>query len=197
MNATTSMNQSTSADPRTDWYAAGDAPELVEFGPVRALSVSGQGEPGGPEYCSAVQALYAVTGAAGLVPSPLEGRWWVEDARPWLTVPRAEWRWHLMLRLPDDTDSGRVDAAQEAVRQGMPAAYRVQYVTFTPGRCVQVMHHGSYADEPATLARMDALMEAEGLQRSGPHHEVYLSDPNVTDPAKMHTILRQPVRAGR
>ncbi len=34
----------------------------------------------------------------------------------------------------------------------------------------------------------------EGLVVNGLHHEVYLSDPAETDPEKMRTILRQPVR---
>ncbi|MEV0660210.1 GyrI-like domain-containing protein [Actinomadura luteofluorescens] len=64
----------------------------------------------------------------------------------------------------------------------------------TDGRCVQVLHRGPYADEPASLARMDALMEAEGLVRHGLHHEVYLSDPREEDPAKTRTTLRRPFR---
>ncbi len=37
-------------------------------------------------------------------------------------------------------------------------------------------------------------MEDEGLVVNGLHHEVYLSDTRETDPEKMRTILRQPVR---
>ena len=84
--------------------------------------------------------------------------------------------------------------AREDVRAKVPAAARVQHVGYAGGRCVQVMHHGAYADEPASLARMYALMEAEGVVPNGLHHEIYLSDTRETDPGKMRTILRQPVR---
>lgn len=75
-----------------------------------------------------------------------------------------------------------------------PAAARVQLVTFTEGQCVQVLHRGAYADEPKTLALMEAFMERSVLVMNGLHHEIYLSDVQETDPAQMRTILRHPVR---
>lgn len=174
------------------WYEAADSPELVEHGAVSGLAVTGRGEPGGVAYNESVGALYAVMGALGAPMVPLEGRWWVEDDRSPFDVPRDQWWWHLFLRLPDDVTS--VDQAREDVRSQVPAAARVQYVTYAEGRCVQVLHHGAYSDEPASLARMYALMTAEGLAPNGLHHEIYLSDPSEPDPEKMRTILRQPVR---
>ncbi|WUH99207.1 GyrI-like domain-containing protein [Spirillospora sp. NBC_00431] len=174
------------------WYEAAEEPELVEHGSVSGLAVTGRGEPGGVAYGESVGALYAVMGALGAPMVPLEGRWWVEDERSPFDVPRDQWWWHLFLRLPDDT--GSVDQAREEVRSKMPAAARVQHVTFTEGRCVQLLHRGAYADEPASLARMYALMNDEGLVPNGLHHEIYLSDTRETDPEKMRTILRQPVR---
>ncbi|MCO5991158.1 GyrI-like domain-containing protein [Actinoallomurus spadix] len=182
-------------------YIAADEPELVEFGPARGLSVSGQGEPGGAAYNTCAGALYAVAGSLCGVAArngrafdlpPLEGRWWVEDERSPFDVPREEWHWHLFLRLPDTVEDAWYDEARQAAPH--PAAPRVQLVTYTEGRCVQVLHRGAYADEPRTLARMDAYLEQEGLTGNGLHHEVYLSDVRETDPEKMRTILRMPVR---
>jgi hypothetical protein len=152
------------------------------------------GEPGGAEHMTAIQALYAVAAPllAGALPA-LEGRWWVEDDRPPLTVPRSQWRWHLFLRLPESVQPGRVDEARQAT--GLTSAARVQVVMFTEGMCVQAMHHGSYDGEPETLARMDQFVAGQGLMNNGLHHEIYLSDVAETDTAKMRTILRQPVRA--
>ncbi|MFB4300491.1 GyrI-like domain-containing protein [Actinomadura sp. NTSP31] len=174
------------------WYEAAEKPEIAEFGPVSGLAVTGRGEPGGAAYGASVGALYAVMGALGAPMVPLEGRWWVEDERSPFEVPRDEWWWHLFLRLPAGADG--VGEAVEQVRPGVPAAARVQHVTFAEGRCVQMLHRGPYADEPASLAEMAALMAAEGLAVNGLHHEIYLSDPNEPDQAKARTILRQPVR---
>lgn len=64
------------------------------------------------------------------------------------------------------------------------------------GRCVQTLHLGSFDDEADVLARMHhEFIPANGLQRAGTHHEIYLSDLRRTAPEKLRTILRQPVRA--
>ena len=127
----------------------------------------------------------------------MEGRWWVEDDRPPFQVPRTEWCWQLFLRLPDELPAPLADQAREFARNSTKSAPRVQLVTFTEGRCVQAMHNGPYSQEPQTLAKMEDLMSDSDLEPNGLHHEIYLSDLTETDPAKMHTILRQPVRKGR
>lgn len=70
----------------------------------------------------------------------------------------------------------------------------MQLVTITEGRCVQAMHTGPYAEEPKTLAAMDELKTAAGLEANGLHHETDLTDVATTELAKPRTILRQPVR---
>jgi hypothetical protein len=183
-----------------NWYSASDAPELATFGTVRVLAVNGRGAPGGPEYGQCVRALYAVagvlTGLSGGFPMPcLEGRWWVEEPGPALEVPRERWHWQLLLRLPDTLDAALADRAREGARGTAIGVDRIQLVTFTEGECVQIMHRGPYADEPASLARMDEFMRAKGLVPAGLHHEIYLSDVAESDPSVMRTVLRQPVRA--
>lgn len=188
------------------WYTAADEPELVEFGTVHGLGLPGRGEPGGPAHLESIHTLFAVAStlvdlaAKASMPfdlQPMEGRWWVEDDRRPFEVPRSEWCWQLFMRLPDDLAAPLVDHAREIVSHSNRAAPRVQLVTFTEGRCVQAMHNGPYAEEPETLAKLDGLMSASKLEPNGLHHEIYLSDVNETDPAKMHTILRQPVRQRR
>ncbi|MGV9305937.1 GyrI-like domain-containing protein [Nonomuraea sp. NPDC003727] len=167
----------------------------TSYGPVTALTVTGLGEPGGPEYGAAVTALYTVAGAMNAAVGPMEGRWWVEDSRPPLTVPRAEWRWHLHLPLPQAPEPGAMEAAREAARPSGAAVDRVQVVTFTEGECVEFLHEGPFSEEHLTLAAMEEYMKEHGLVHNGPHHEVYLSDPQEQDPAKLRTLLRQPVRS--
>lgn len=74
-------------------------PTITTHGPVTCLSVTGQGEPGGAEYLSAIGALFTVAGPLGGPAGPLQGLWWAEDdTRPALEVPRELWRWHLLLQ---------------------------------------------------------------------------------------------------
>ena len=62
------------------------------------------------------------------------------------------------------------------------------------GACVQVLHVGPYAEEPETVRKMQVLMKENGLTPCGFHHEIYLGDPRRPAPARLRTILRQPVR---
>lgn len=61
------------------------------------------------------------------------------------------------------------------------------------GLCVQIMHIGPYADEPVTVAKMDAFAVAKGYRMAGLHHEIYLGDPRRAAPDKLKTVLRHPV----
>jgi len=62
------------------------------------------------------------------------------------------------------------------------------------GKCVQILHIGSYSTEPESLAKMRKLMEEKNFVENGLHHEIYLSDPRRVPEEKWKTILRQPVK---
>ena len=68
------------------------------------------------------------------------------------------------------------------------------------GLCVQMLHVGSYDDEPATVAAMDAFLQENGyvndFGETRLHHEIYLSDPRKTPPEKRRTVIRHPVKKG-
>jgi hypothetical protein len=55
------------------------------------------------------------------------------------------------------------------------------------------MHIGPYSEERPTIERLHAFIAAQGLRTRGAHHEIYLGDPRRGDPAKLKTVLRQPV----
>jgi hypothetical protein len=81
-------------------------------------------------------------------------------------------------------------------KKKFPELERVRLAWLREGRAAQVMHLGPYADEAPTIARLHAFI-AEAGETANPlvqkHHEIYLSDANRTAPARMKTILRQPV----
>ena len=66
------------------------------------------------------------------------------------------------------------------------------------GLCVQILHTGSFDDEPASVALMDAYLAEHGyaadLTDTRLHHEIYLSDPRKTPPEKRKTVIRHPIR---
>ena len=93
----------------------------------------------------------------------------------------------------------QVVARQVAARKGdAPGLDALRLETFDEGLAVHTLHVGSYDDEAPVLAAMhDVFIPARGLQMTGRHHEVYLSDPRRTAPDRLRTILRQPVARSR
>lgn len=180
----------------------------VDLPPCPCLMVDGTGAPGGADYVAALEALYPAAYAIkffskqGLgrdyVVPPLEGLWWAEDHAAY-TQPdrREEWRWTLLLMLPDWIDDKHVAqalAGLAAKKPGLNLA-RVRRAVLAEGRCLQHLHLGPFAAEAPKLAELHhTIMPQRGLTFAGHHHEVYLSDPRRTAPENLRTILRQPVK---
>lgn len=67
----------------------------------------------------------------------------------------------------------------------------MKFETLEDGLCVQMMHIGSYDDEPASFQLMEQFCEEENLTRIDlTHKEIYISDPRKTAPEKLKTVLR-------
>lgn len=184
---------------------------VVDVPPLQYLMVDGHGDPNsGDQYAAAVAALYPMAytlkfaskdlGRDYVVP-PLEALWWSDDMAAFTTSrDKSRWDWTAMIMAPDWITHEMFGAAVETVaRRSQPAALdQVRLEVLHEGRCVQTLHVGPYDDEAAVLATMhDQFIPAEGLEMAGRHHEIYLSDPRRVTPARLRTILRQPVRQRR
>ena len=78
-----------------------------------------------------------------------------------------------------------------------PVLSKLRLEHFEEGLCVQMMHVGPYATEPATIDRMRVFAlengYRDGVGPNGKHHEIYLGDPRKADTAKLKTVLRHPI----
>ena len=187
------------------YFTAKTIPQISEFPKLSYLAIEGRGEPAGKAFTEAVQALYPLAyGIKGLCKkegkdfavAKLEGLWWVKSDKPALEVPRAEWYWKLLIRLPDFVTSEIVDEAKREVmkKKGIELVKELKFEKITEGKCIQVLHTGPYSTEPETIEKMRKMMKENKLTENGYHHEIYLSDPRKPPPQKMKTILRQPVK---
>ena len=197
---------------RRDLYAPSAKDfSLLDVPPMRYLAVDGSGDPNSSaEYAAAVEALYAVAYTVkaqsrtalerDFVVPPLEGLWWADDLSAFIRRDKSAWHWTMLIALPDWVNDDLVTAAQTTARnkKHLPAIEAVAVRTLNEGRSVQILHVGSYDDEGPTLERLHGTYQpANGLEPSGHHHEIYLSDPRRTQPARLKTILRQPVKPVR
>ena len=179
---------------------------VVEVPELSFLVVDGHGDPNvSPDYAEAVEALFSLSYAVRAVAKselgrvhtvgPLEGLWSAEDPRAFVDRVKSAWDWTLMISQPSWITPGIVGAGMErAARKPRPGLDRVRFEAYAEGTSVQILHVGSYDSEAPVLARLhDEYLPEHGLTFNGRHHEIYLSDARRTEPAKLRTILRQPV----
>jgi hypothetical protein len=181
---------------------------VVNVPPLTYLMVDGEGDPNKSKaFEQAVEALYSLSytlkfslkkspRAIDYGVMPLEGLWWADDPRVFMQTDKSAWKWTAMILQPEFISRRNVDAAFEEVRKKKnPAALeRVRFETLDEGECVQTLYFGPFSEEGPTIQRMHDAIHAAGKKIHGKHHEIYLSDPRRTVPAKLRTILRQPMR---
>jgi hypothetical protein len=163
------------------------------------------GPGGSPVFTDRLAALYAIAFTVKMASkraardygvSKLEAQWWVRPGVIFMEEPPANWHWRLLIRTPDFIGKAEVTrAGKELSGRGKSSLVQeVELIRLAEGRAVQMLHVGPYTDEQESLARMGELAEANGFRFHGEHHEIYLSDPRRVAPARLRTILRQPVR---
>lgn len=175
----------------------------------RFVMIDGDGPAGETAFAPRMPGLYATAwtlrfalkkrGAITKV-GPLEGLWWTSDGSKDLDAilgdDRGTWSWTLLIALPGEAAPDELEAALAAGRSKLVSPFRdsLRIEPFEEGAVAQVLHLGPYAAERPTIERLHAAIAAAGFRPRGRHHEIYLGDPRRGDPARVRTLLRQPVR---
>ncbi|MFF4236152.1 GyrI-like domain-containing protein [Actinomadura geliboluensis] len=180
---------------------------LVDVPAQRFIAVDGSGDPNtSADYARAVEALYTVaytikfaskrTLDRDFVVGPLEGLWWSDRPEVFTARDKDAWQWRMLISQPDWITEDFIDDAKQTAltKKGLPTIADVRYERMHEGLCAQVLHIGPYDDEGPILAELHGeYLAANNLRMTGHHHEVYLGDPRRSAPAKLRTVLRQPV----
>jgi len=191
-------------------------PEILEVPKLLFAMIDGAIEKGkepgnSPGFQEATQALYSIsytlkfmlkkrkTNPIDYPVMALEGLWWVEDGFFDIMV-KDNWFYTLMILQPDVVTNDVFAEGLEQVRKkkgdsSMLSKSRLAH--FEEGLCVQIMHIGPYATEPASIDRMRSFALENGYRDNvgpnGKHHEIYLGDPRKAAPEKLKTVLRHPL----
>ena len=191
-------------------YLPKDKPELLKVPAFNFFVIEGRGNPNGPAFSEDVGALYSLaygvkmSPKAGIAPAgyaeytvyPLEGVWDItEEAKKDFkgSLDKNSLVYLLAIRQPDFVTEEFATMIIDRARKKNPSPLfdKTRFERFEEGLCVQMMHIGSYDDEPASFAKMEEFAASQGLARvSRRHRELYLSDPKRTAPEKLKTVLR-------
>ena len=185
------------------------AKEVVEVAvpTLNYLMIDGEGDPNTSQaYADAVETLFMTsytlkfmvkrgTSAIDYGVLPLEGLWWADDLSAFSTGDKAKWKWTALIMQPSFVTPEMVEQAISEVKKkkNPPALAKLRFMPFSEGRCAQIMHIGPFSEEGPTIEKVHRFISSRS-QRTGKHHEIYLSDIRKADPAKWKTIIRQPMQ---
>lgn len=197
------------------FYKPSENPEIIEIPKINFIAVRGKGNPNEREgeYQKAVEMLYGVAyilkmsyktqykieGFFEYVVPPLEGFWWQDDVESVDYTNKSAFSWISVIRLPDFISKADFDwAVETATKKKKLDCSSAEYLTIDEGLCVQIMHIGSFDNEPATVALMDTYLEQNGyvndINKDRLHHEIYMSDARKVAPEKWKTVIRHPIK---
>ena len=198
-----------------EFYMPKNKPEIVNVPAVNYIAVRGKGDPNeeNGSYQKAISILYAVAytlkmsyktnykidGFFEYVVPPLEGFWWQNHTDRIDYTDKSLFNWISVIRLPDFITKKDFDwAVETAQKKKNIDCTSAEFLTLEEGLCVQIMHLGSFDDEPQSVSIMNEYIENNGyendINEKRLHHEIYLSDARKVPKEKWKTVIRHPIR---
>ena len=194
-----------------DLYQPKTTPSIIDVPEMVFIAVNGKGDPNtSVEYKNALEVLYGLSysikksnkSVLEYAVPPLEGLWWGGDGYfdSAAIIDKSKFEWTALIRQPDFVTKEVFEAAKTALAKKKPKmdTSKAQLIKRSEGLCVQIMHIGSYDDEPATIKTMERYAVENGyaidIGDTRRHHEIYLSDPRKVEAEKLKTVVRHPIR---
>jgi hypothetical protein len=193
-------------------YLPKNKPEVVTVPSFNFFTIDGKGNPNNEAFSEAIGVLYSLSYAIKMMPKksiipdgyfeysiyPLEGIWDLSDEAKMNNIfDKNQLVYKIMIRQPDFATKELAEQTIETIKNKKPHVLleKVKFETIEDGRSVQMLHMGSYDNEPESFRSMDEFCIANGLERAKlTHREIYITDARKTAPEKLKTVLRYSVR---
>lgn len=189
-------------------YIPKDKPQLITIPKQKFFAIKGKGNPNNADFVNRIGVLYSLAYAVRMMPKngfipdgyfeytvyPLEGIWdLTEKGRNSENLDKDELIYTIMIRQPDFVTNEVVEKAFEIANKKKPHQLlkEVYFDEIEDGLSAQIMHTGSYDDEPKSFEKMMNFINENGYKRKSMiHREIYLSDTRKTEKDKLKTVLR-------
>lgn len=180
---------------------------LVDVPKQKFITIKGKGNPNEEDFSNRISALYSVAYGIKMLFKkaelnneindftvfPLEGLWQKGDR---VEFDKNDLSYILMIKQPTLITEEIYYQALEIVKQKKPNDLyeEIAFKEFEEEKAIQILHLGSFDDEPQSFEKMDKLATELQLKRtSNVHREIYLTNKNRTSEEKQKTILRYSV----
>lgn len=192
------------------FYLPKNKPELTSIPKFKFFTIEGSGNSNDDFFAEYIGVLYSLSYGIKMSPKkgiepkgyfdytvyPLEGVWDLnEEVKKSFngTINKNDLVFKLMIRQPDFVESDFALQILEYTKKKKPhdLLEKVRFEEIIEGDCIQMLHIGSYDDEPASFRIMESFAEQENYRRkTKTHREIYLSDARKVSPEKLKTVLR-------
>lgn len=195
----------------SEWYQGKNLPSVIELPAQNFITIAGTGNPNEEAFSQRVGVLYSLAYqikmrykalCAGKTETdmtsqyqdytvfPLEGIWTSAGTNP---LEKEQFIYTIMIKQPDFITKELYETAFSLVakKKPHPLLQEAAFKTIEDGLCVQILHKGSYDDEPESFAKMDRYVSDNGWKRRNSfHREIYLAGAQKGAPEHKKTILR-------
>lgn len=189
------------------YYIPKTKPELITIPEYQFLTISGEGSPESDSFPDYISVLYSVSYAIKMTLKkqypekdytvyPLEGIWDInEEAKKNYTgtVDKKDFVFKLMIRQPEFVSSTFVTEMIDFTKKKKPHPLleNLMFEKITDGSCIQMLHVGSFDNEPESFKQMEQFASENNVNRlHKSHREIYLSDFRKVSEDKLKTVLR-------
>lgn len=192
-------------------YGVKQIPKIEDIPAQNFIMIKGSGNPNMEDFSNRVSVLYSLAYSIKMLFKktikdedsekitdftvyPLEGIWEEWEGEK---ADKSKLRYTIMIKQPDFITRDIFEKALEEVKKKKPNSLydEIVFEVLKEGRVIQVLHIGSYDDEPESFEKIEKLASKMGLSRIGnSHKEIYLSNKNRTAKDKQKTVLRYSVR---
>lgn len=192
-------------------YLPKTKPEIIDIPDYQFVSLSGRGNPNSEFFSEYIVALYTISytikmtlkkletkpdGYMDWTVYPLEGVWDITDkAKESFNgkINKDDLVFDLMIRQPDFISNEFFNEMLELAKEKKPHRLldQLEFKKVSEGKCIQMMHIGSYDDEAASFEIMEAFADEQNvIRKSKIHREIYISDFRKVPAEKLKTNLR-------
>ncbi len=195
-------------------YLPKTKPEMIKVPKFKYFMIKGKGNPNNEFFGEYIGVLYSraygvrMSHKAGFAPKeyfeytvyPLEGIWDISEKAKQNDsgiLDKDTLIFNLMIRQPDFVTNDFAQKIIERTKKKKPHELleEVSFGSIEDGLSVQMMHLGSYDNEPESFKKMDAFCsENKFIRVSKRHRELYLSDVRKVKPDKLKTVLRYKIK---
>lgn len=188
-------------------YGVKNEATLVDIKKASYICIDGKGNPNSEDFVKRIEVLYKLSYAVKMMPKngnnidgyfdytvyPLEGLWSLTEDGCNKEFDKNELLYTIMIKQPSFITEDIFKKAMEITKKKFKSDLlaNAYYSEIEDGLSVQILHHGSYDDEPYSFNKMKEFIKENNLKiKSLIHREIYLSDSRKVERDKLNTILR-------